>query len=398
MTYTNISARSALMLGSAALATMAALTNPAPAYAQALNPVVDVCTGVSIDQSTVRDLLVAVNDPIVSPVETTFNALLGATVVIPGVDLIAPLDIDVTGIVDNAIAGNPIGVQVLDTNGNLVSPGSCNVTADGFTLNTEGGIAIGGNAITGLGANGQLASAGEEDAIAFGNNATTAIGATGAVALGTGANVSVANGVALGAGSTNDRAAMTGYTAFGIAGPVSSAGTVSIGAPGAERQLTNVAPGTALTDAATVGQVQGAIAAATADSVRYTDGTHTLVALDGAGGTRVTGVAAGTIAAGSTDAVNGSQLYDTNQQVAANTGSIAAVQGQVTANATNIAGNSTAITNLQGQVGTNTTNITAVQAGVATNTADLAALDGQAVKYDDGTHDTVTFDAAAARC
>ena len=140
----------AAALASVALSGVAA---PGPltaaAHAQALNPLVDVCTGVSITQSTVSNLLKAVNQPIVTPIQNTFNDLLGLTVNIPPLTVLAPLDIDVSGIVDNAVAGNPIGVQVLDKNGNVVSPGNCNITTDGYSLNTDGGISIGGNAITG---------------------------------------------------------------------------------------------------------------------------------------------------------------------------------------------------------------------------------------------------------
>ncbi|MFA6218209.1 MAG: YadA-like family protein [Erythrobacter sp.] len=333
---------------------------PQAAHAQALTPVVDLCTGVSIDQSSVQSLLAAVNEPIVSPIESVVNSVLGLTAIIPGISLLSPLNIDVTGIVDNGVAGNPIGVQVLDTNGTLVGPSNCNITTDGYTLNTQGGIAIGGNSITGLGVNGLAASAGELDAIAFGNSASTAVGATGAVAIGTGASVTTANGVALGAGSLADRGALTGYTAAFLAGTHDSVGSVSVGAAGSLRQITNVAPGTGATDAATVGQVQAALDTALASSalsLQYDDVTNTQVTLAGAGGTLITNVASGTLDAASTDAVNGSQLYATNQTVAANTAAIAGLDGRVTVNEGDIASldgrvtvNETDIANLDGRV------------------------------------------------
>ena len=66
-----------------------------------------------------------------------------------------------------------------------------------------------------------------------------------------------------------------------------------------------------------------------------TDGT--VVDMAGTSGNRtVTGVAAGAVTAASTDAVNGSQLYATNQQVAANTGAISTLTGQVAANTSDI--------------------------------------------------------------
>src|SRR3546814_5599367 len=59
-----------------------------------------------------------------------------------------------------------------------------------------------------------------------------------------------ANSVALGADSVTVRGAQAGYLAPGLGAVLqSSAGEVSIGAVGAERQLTNVAAGSAATDA-----------------------------------------------------------------------------------------------------------------------------------------------------
>jgi autotransporter adhesin len=99
---------------------------------------------------------------------------------------------------------------------------------------------------------------------------------TNGVALGSGATVSVANSVALGAGSTTAAAvpvagATIGGNNYTFAG-AAPAGVVSVGAAGAERQIQNVA--------------------------------------------------AGQLSQTSTDAVNGSQLFATNQQVDANTTAI----------------------------------------------------------------------------
>lgn len=80
--------------------------------------------------------------------------------------------------------------------------------------------------------------------------------------------------------------------------------------------LHNVAPGVAATDAATVGQLTAAISTGGANSVQYDTATHDSITLN-PGGTRASlhNVAAGTLSATSTDAVNGSQLYATNQAV-----------------------------------------------------------------------------------
>ena len=107
-------------------------------------------------------------------------------------------------------------------------------------------------------------AAGADDSLVFGTRA--AVGAANTVAIGANANAAQANSVALGAGSATS-APHTGaytlnnsYTAAGL--PVAANGTVSVGAAGKERQIQNVA--------------------------------------------------AGVISATSTDAINGSQLYATN--------------------------------------------------------------------------------------
>ena len=107
-------------------------------------------------------------------------------------------------------------------------------------------------------------AAGADDSLAFGTRA--AVGAANTVAIGANANAAQANSVALGAGSatsdvnTGDYTLTTSYTAAGQ--PVAANGTVSVGSAGKERQIQNVA--------------------------------------------------AGVISATSTDAINGSQLYATN--------------------------------------------------------------------------------------
>jgi trimeric autotransporter adhesin len=129
---------------------------------------------------------------------------------------------------------------------------------------------------------------------------STAIG-TDAVAIGGNARAQANNSVALGANSVSDRA-----------------NTVSVGATGAERQITNVAAGTADTDAVNLGQLKAAglintdgtaNAAATYDhnadgSINYNSMT---MGDNVAGGTTIHNVAAGT---DSMDAVNVSQMNE----------------------------------------------------------------------------------------
>nr|WP_294973311.1 YadA-like family protein [uncultured Pseudomonas sp.] len=80
------------------------------------------------------------------------------------------------------------------------------------------------------------------------------------------------------------------------------------------------------------------------DALQWNDALGAYDASHGSGDPqKITNVAAGEISAGSTDAVNGSQLNATNQQVDANTSNITHLDGRVT----NVEGN---ITHLQGDV------------------------------------------------
>ncbi|MET3552386.1 YadA-like family protein [Burkholderia sp. 567] len=105
------------------------------------------------------------------------------------------------------------------------------------------------------------------------------------------------------------------------------------GNPNAAVVLKNVAAGTDDTDAVNVKQlksVQSNLDQLGALAVQYDDSSKSSITLGGAGGTRITNVKAGTLSATSTDAVNGSQLYATNQQVSKNTTDIANLQDNVT--------------------------------------------------------------------
>ncbi|RAS03503.1 autotransporter adhesin [Cupriavidus alkaliphilus] len=193
-------------------------------------------------------------------------------------------------------------------------------------------IAIGMNAIS-LGAN----------ALAAGANANAA--GTNALALGAGAQAGNAGDVALGAGSKTAAAVGTasatiGGNTYNFAG-ASPTSTVSVGDVGSERTITNVAAGRLdgnSTDAVNGSQLAATNQAVNAISttvntlndraVQYgvnSDGTvdYSTVTLAGTkssdggktGGTRITNLSQGDLSATSTDAVNGAQLYETNQYV-----------------------------------------------------------------------------------
>ncbi|HEX7873857.1 MAG TPA: YadA-like family protein [Sphingobium sp.] len=310
------------------------LSGATPAHSE----VVGACAGVSLPPSVVTNIVGNVLVPVIQPLETLLGTLTLGTV-----------DLGLSNLLSNAASGAPISLGAIDVNGGtvdlLTDPG-CNSQADSFGLTTPKGLSIGGNQITGLGQNGLAASAAELDAIAIGDNAFTGVGANGAIAFGKNASVTHAGSVALGAGSVADGATL-GTSAYLVGG--TAAAEVNIGS----RRLTGLAAGANATDAVNVAQLT-VVADATAQlgydmnalsglAVKYQNTSQTSITLGGAGGTRISNLSAG-VAAG--DAVNMTQLNATN----------------------------TTVTQLS---------------------YDVAALDGLAVKYQDGTRAAITLGGAS---
>ncbi|WP_260858492.1 YadA family autotransporter adhesin [Paraburkholderia sp. BCC1885] len=144
---------------------------------------------------------------------------------------------------------------------------------------------------------------------------------TDAVAIGGNAQATAANSVALGSNSTTtaNLSAAAYNPGSTILDGATAVGEVSVGSAGAERRITNVAAGSAGTDAVNVSQLQATVAASVANAVTYDDSTHTSITLGGEGSTtpvKLHNVADGVVAAGSTDAVNGEELYNAAQSTA----------------------------------------------------------------------------------
>ncbi|MCD9122706.1 ESPR-type extended signal peptide-containing protein [Cupriavidus sp. UGS-1] len=275
-------------------------------------------------------------------------------------------------------------------------------------VNGDNGIGMGRNAqvaqtAPGGTAIGQNSLVSQADGVALGTNAQSQ--GIQSLALGAGSQAVFANSVALGAGSVTTVGARSGYIGYGV-GSQNSVGEVSVGNAGAERQITNVAAGSAPTDAVNVSQlnqvaqntatslgggasydsttgsytaptysvggatynnvgdalgaqdtivknqgdsianhlgggttynpatgtigggftVNGKTYANVADaigdtagqvenSIQYDNSDRSQITLGGTNGTKITNVAAGNISENSTDAVNGSQLHQTNTTV-----------------------------------------------------------------------------------
>ncbi|MFV8903283.1 YadA family autotransporter adhesin, partial [Serratia fonticola] len=141
-----------------------------------------------------------------------------------------------------------------------------------------------------------------------------------AVAIGMGAVASADGSIALGAGSLANGSTLS-HQAYLVGG--TAKGEVNVG----DRRITGLAAGADDTDAVNVAQLKATAASSVADAVMYDNSTHNNITLGGTtydnsthtGGTTITNVADGKAPS---DAVNYSQLTETNNQVAINTTNI----------------------------------------------------------------------------
>lgn len=246
--------QSTLLLGTSCLLALSVYLQPGEVRAQSL---VDVCSGLSVDMPVLNQIANTTNGLLGGLLDPVLNAIIG----------------DVNVNVVDALSGKNIGATVRDKNGNLVTaPGDCGLSTKAVEIDSTKGISIGAGKIDGLGAvGGAAAVANDATSIALGTGAVTAVGAenalaiglrgsvtaTDGVAIGRDTVVSAAGGVALGSDSVANRAGMNGATeAFSNVAVASTRGALSIGSSGGERQITNVAGGTADTDAVNVRQLR----------------------------------------------------------------------------------------------------------------------------------------------
>ncbi|KUY84074.1 hypothetical protein WS46_08260 [Burkholderia sp. RF4-BP95] len=227
-----------------------------------------------------------------------------------------------TSAVANSASAVAIGNTSTATGGQAVSIGTANTASgngavaigDPNVATGTGAVALGANnTATGQGAVGlgNQNSATGQGSVAIGN--TSVASGAGSIAFGDTANASANGGVALGSGAVADRAGLNGATElFSNVAVSSTAGAVSVGAPGAERQITNVAGGTQDTDAVNVRQLKWVHD----NAVNYDinpDGTinYNSVTLNPGGlPVGIHNLAPGVVGPNSLDAVNGSQLYN----------------------------------------------------------------------------------------
>lgn len=145
------------------------------------------------------------------------------------------------------------------------------------------------------------------------------------------------------------------------------------------QKVTNVADGKTDKDAVNLGQLNAAITAAINGSVNpniveYDSSAKDKVTFKGENGTTLSNVKAGTLSSTSTEAVNGSQLYTTDQNVAKNTADIANLRTDVNTNTTDIANIKTDVSSIKTDVKNNTTEINNLKSDMTTVKSDITNI------------------------
>lgn len=223
--------------------------------------------------------------------------------------------------------------------------------------------------------------------IGIGLNTLVLADATNGIAIGSNARANHANSIAMGNGSQTTRGAQTNYTAYNMDAPQNSVGEFSVGSEDGQRQITNVAAGSADTDAVNVGQLKVTDAQVSQNTQSITNLNNQVTNLD----TRVTNIENGIgdiVTTGSTKYFKtNTDGVDANAQgkdsVAIGSGSIAAADNSVALGTGSVANEENTIS-----VGssTNQRRITNVAAGVnatdAVNVSQLKSSEAGGVRYD----------------
>ncbi|EOU8839661.1 YadA-like family protein [Escherichia coli] len=223
--------------------------------------------------------------------------------------------------------------------------------------------------------------------IGIGLNTLVLTDAINGIAIGSNASANHANSIAMGRGSQTTRGAQTDYTAYNMDAPQNSVGEFSVGSEDGQRQITNVAAGSADTDAVNVGQLKVTDERVAQNTQSITNLNNQVTNLD----TRVTNIENGIgdiVTTGSTKYFKtNTDGVDANAQgkdsVAIGSGSIAAADNSVALGTGSVADEENTIS-----VGssTNQRRITNVAAGKnatdAVNVAQLKSSEAGGVRYD----------------
>ncbi|EBN9532913.1 autotransporter adhesin SadA [Salmonella enterica subsp. enterica serovar Litchfield] len=261
---------------------------------------------------------------------------------------------------------------------------------------------------------GYQATASGDDSAAFGNGAK-AVG-TNSVALGSGSIAQEDNSVAVGNSTTQRQItyvakgdinststdAVTGAQIYSLSQSVADrlGGGASVNSDGTvNAPLYEVGTGiynnvgSALSALNTsITNTEASVAGLAEDALLWDDSTSAFSASHTGNASKITNLAAGTLAADSTDAVNGSQLFDTNEKVDQNTADITANTDSINQNTADITANTDSINQNTTDIAANTTSINQNTTDIATNTTNINSLSDSVTTLTD---DALLWDAAS---
>ncbi|EBJ2093819.1 autotransporter adhesin SadA [Salmonella enterica] len=261
---------------------------------------------------------------------------------------------------------------------------------------------------------GYQATASGDDSTAFGNGAK-AIG-TNSVALGSGSVAQEDNSVAVGNSTTQRQItyvakgdinststdAVTGAQIYSLSQSVADrlGGGASVNSDGTvNAPLYEVGTGiynnvgSALSALNTsITNTEASVAGLAEDALLWDESISAFSASHTGNASKITNLAAGTLAADSTDAVNGSQLFDTNEKVDKNTADIATNTDSINQNTADITANTDSINQNTTDIAANTTSINQNTTDIATNTTNINSLSDSVTTLTD---DALLWDAAS---
>ncbi|EPS2041213.1 trimeric autotransporter adhesin SadA [Citrobacter braakii] len=326
------------------------------------------------------------SDGVVIGYDTTDRELLGALSL--GTD--GESYRQITNVADGSEAQDAVTVRQLQ---NAIAAVSTTSTQY-FHANSdeEDSLAVGENAI----AVGAKTIVNGDSGVGIGYGAVVDQSAFNGIAIGSNAQVNHANSIALGSNSQTTVGAQSSYTAYNMDTPQTSVGEVSVGSGDGQRQITNVAAGSADTDAVNVGQLKVTDSRVAANTESINNLNTQVSNLD----TRVTNIensVGDIVTTGSTKYFKTSSTgADANAQgadsVAMGSGSIAAAENSVALGTNSVADEANTVS-----VGSSTQQrrITNVAAGVnntdAVNVAQLKASEAGSVRYETNTDGSVNY-------
>ncbi|MGQ3660319.1 YadA-like family protein [Citrobacter braakii] len=326
------------------------------------------------------------SDGVVIGYDTTDRELLGALSL--GTD--GESYRQITNVADGSEAQDAVTVRQLQ---NAIAAVSTTSTQY-FHANSdeEDSLAVGENAI----AVGAKTIVNGDSGVGIGYGAVVDQSAFNGIAIGSNAQVNHANSIALGSNSQTTAGAQSSYTAYNMDTPQTSVGEVSVGSGDGQRQITNVAAGSADTDAVNVGQLKVTDSRVAANTESINNLNTQVSNLD----TRVTNIensVGDIVTTGSTKYFKTSSTgADANAQgadsVAMGSGSIAAAKNSVALGTNSVADEANTVS-----VGSSTQQrrITNVAAGVnntdAVNVAQLKASEAGSVRYETNTDGSVNY-------